>query len=89
MITIVFEVNGMTAAQYEQINEHAGITQSSLPNGLVFHQACQTESGWLVTDVWESLESFQAFGEKLMPALQAAGVSGHPRIYPTHNIFKS
>lgn len=88
MITIVFEVPGMTAAQYDQINQIANIHESNLPAGLIFHQACPTETGWLVTDVWESMEAFQAFGERLLPALQTVGVEGRPRIFETYNVWR-
>jgi hypothetical protein len=37
-------------------------------------------------DVWESAEKFQAFGEKLMPLIQQAGLElDEPIVFPAHN----
>jgi hypothetical protein len=37
-------------------------------------------------DVWESAEKFQAFGEKLMPLMQQAGLKpDEPVVFPAHN----
>jgi hypothetical protein len=54
--------------------------------GLLVHVAGQGPSGFRVVDVWESEESFQRFGEKLMPVLKAVGVEGQPEIYPAHTL---
>jgi hypothetical protein len=57
--------------------------------GVLCHIAGPTNDGWRVVDVWESEEAFQAFGEKLMPAMQAAGVDAHPpQTFPVHNFVK-
>ena len=37
-------------------------------------------------DVWESAEKFQAFGGKLMPFMQQAGLKpDKPIVFPAHN----
>jgi hypothetical protein len=43
-----------------------------------------------VSEIWDSQEQFQAFGEKLMPVLNEAGIefSGDPEIFEVHNIEK-
>jgi hypothetical protein len=42
-----------------------------------------------VFDVWESQESFQAFGATLVPILAELGVDpGEPQVSPVHNIIK-
>jgi hypothetical protein len=41
-----------------------------------------------VFDVWDSQESFAAFGETLMPILAEAGIDpGEPMVSPVHNII--
>src|SRR5262245_53101162 len=52
--------------------------------GLLVHVAGQGPNGFRVVDVWQSEESFNKFGEKLMPILKAVGVEGQPEIYPAH-----
>jgi hypothetical protein len=45
-----------------------------------------TPDGLCVLDLWESPEKFQAFGEKLMPLIQQAGLKpDEPIIFPAHN----
>jgi len=45
-----------------------------------------TPAGLCVLDVWESAEKFQAFGEKLMPLIQQAGLKpDEPIVFPAHN----
>jgi hypothetical protein len=43
-----------------------------------------------VSEIWDSREQFQAFGERLMPTLSYAGItiSGEPEIFEVHNIVK-
>jgi hypothetical protein len=46
------------------------------------------EGGLHVFDVWDSQESFAAFGETLMPILAEAGIDpGEPMVSPVHNII--
>ena len=41
-----------------------------------------------VLDVWDSQESFEAFGATLLPILAEAGVDpGEPMVTPVHNII--
>jgi len=50
--------------------------------------AAPSETGWFVVDVWESLEKFSAFGDTLMPLMEAVGVSQTPPVIrEVHNII--
>jgi hypothetical protein len=89
MITVMFEFAGVSASQYDEACRLANASQSNLPDGLVFHSASPTPTGFLVVDVWESEDKFKAFGERLRPAMEQAGISQQPAIYPTHAIMGS
>jgi hypothetical protein len=52
--------------------------------GVLAHIAGQSESGFLVVDVWESAEAFARFGEVIAPILQEIGVEVQPEVYPAH-----
>ena len=43
-----------------------------------------------MSEVWDSREQMEAFGEYLIPVLQEAGipVEGEPEVFEVHNIFK-
>jgi hypothetical protein len=59
------------------------------PEGLDLH-VCFGEDGDLkVSEVWDSTEKFEAFGEKLMPVLAEIGIEpGEPQVIPVHNVVK-
>jgi hypothetical protein len=43
----------------------------------------------MVYDVWESQETFDAFGQTLMPILAELGVDvGAPDVMPAHNVVQ-
>ncbi|MDQ2985469.1 MAG: hypothetical protein M3R13_01950 [Armatimonadota bacterium] len=88
MINVVFEGTGVTADQYDAVCRDANINQDNVPDGMIFHSACTTDSGFLVVDVWESEEKFRAFGAQLAPAMDRAGISVQPRVYKNHAIIK-
>ena len=43
-----------------------------------------------VSEIWDSREQFEAYGERLMPILADTGIefSGEPEIFEVHNIIK-
>ena len=57
------------------------------PDGRLSHVAALREDGsFFINDVWESHETFDAFGQKLVPILIESGVEPvEPKIFPVHN----
>jgi hypothetical protein len=43
-----------------------------------------------VSEIWDSQEQLQAYGERLMPILADAGIqmSGEPEVFEVHNLIK-
>jgi len=42
-----------------------------------------------VFDVWDSQQSFERFGETLMPILKEIGIDvGDPHVMPIHNVIE-
>jgi hypothetical protein len=60
------------------------------PEGLAFHVAFSSGGSFRVSEVWDSKEQFEAFGQRLMPILSEGGVelAGPPEIIEVHNIIK-
>jgi len=88
-ITVVFTPKSMTAALYDDILKRLEKAGASAPQGRLYHVCYGSSSQLNVTDVWESQETFEKFGQTLMPILQQVGVDpGQPAISPTHNIIK-
>ncbi|RMD97969.1 MAG: hypothetical protein D6814_08495 [Calditrichaeota bacterium] len=87
-ITVVFQVPGMTAAQYDRVITDLEAKGLGAPDGRMFHLASSTADGWFVVDVFESQEKLGRFAEDLMPILAAAGVTPpEPVVYPLHNMI--
>ena len=88
MIVIEFDNPGMTAQQYDEIVQRLEENGLGAPDGRIYHVAAPTEAGWFVVDVWESPEQFNAFGDRLMPIIEAVGASPPtPVIREVHNII--
>lgn len=65
--------------------ENAGL--GNIPERL-YHVSAKHGTGWHVTDVWESEESFNKFGETLIPLhLKNGGTMVDPLILKVHNII--
>src|SRR5436305_1892923 len=60
------------------------------PDGLAFHVAFTSDDRFRVSEVWDSREQFDAFGERLMPVLKDVGLelSGEPEMLEVHNIIQ-
>jgi hypothetical protein len=94
-IGVIFDFRGATNEQYAEVCRalNGGQPLRSLAEwpggGCLSHMAGATPEGLRVLDVWDSLEKFQAFGEKLMPLLQKAGIQpAEPTVFPAHNFVK-
>ena len=59
------------------------------PDGLAFHVAFTSGGSFRVSEIWDSQEQFEAFGERLMPILQEGGVelAGPPEFCEIHNLI--
>ncbi len=91
-IGVIFHFQGATNEQYDEVTRALNNEQPmrSLADwaggGILSHAAGATPDGLRVIDVWESPEKFRAFGEKLVPLLQQAGINpAEPVVFPVHN----
>lgn len=95
-IAVIFQIPGMTQAQYDQGAEAVTGGRGAVEKlsdwpvpGLISHTAGPTPDGWFVVDIWESEEAFQRFGEIIVPILTGLGVTNpEPKVYPVHVMVK-
>lgn len=90
-IVVRFNPTDLTTEKYEESVrrlEEAGVWPN--PDGLEFHVLFGSEGNLRVSEVWDSREQMEAFGEQLMPVLADVGIgfSGDPEIFEAHNIVK-
>jgi hypothetical protein len=89
-IVVRFTPDSMTAQQYDEATTRVQEALDWMPDGLDYHVCFGQDGNLKVSEIWDSREQFEAFGEKLMPVLAEAGIqfSGEPEILEVHNSFK-
>ena len=78
-----------TTEQYDETIRSLEGTGDFPPDGLEYHVCFLADGNVRVSESWDSLEQFQAFGERLMPVLAEAGIDpGQPEMFEIHNIIR-
>jgi hypothetical protein len=80
----------VTTDQYDETLRRLEKSGDWLPEGLEYHVAFRSNGELRVSEIWDSRERFDAFGERLMPVLKDVGIelSGEPEVLEIHNILK-
>jgi hypothetical protein len=80
----------VTSEQYDETLRRLERSGDWLPAGLEYHVAFRSNGNFRVSEIWDSREQFDAFGERLMPVLKEVGIelSGKPEMLEIHNIVK-
>jgi hypothetical protein len=81
---------GMTAESYDRTLPRVEASGEFPPDGLDYHVAFVSDGTFRVSEIWDSKEQFEAFGERLMPILAEGGIelAGPPEVIEVHNIIK-
>ena len=84
-----FHPANLTAEKYDETHpkvEEAGFP----PDGLDYHVCFGADGDLTVSEVWDSREQLEAWGEKVMPILTEAGIefSGEPEVFEVHNLVR-
>ena len=83
-----FKPSGFTAANYDEVIKQLDAAGAGAPKGRSYHVCYGDPNSVQVTDVWDSMEDFQAFGNTLVPIMQSLGADpGQPEIQEVHNIL--
>ena len=84
-----FAPKSMTAQKYDEVVKKLEAAGAGMPKGRTYHACFGSADKLEVFDVWESEETFNRFGETLMPIMKELGVDpGQPTVMPIHNIIK-
>jgi hypothetical protein len=87
-ILVIFDIPGMTAAQYDEIIAELHIAGADHPAGRLSHAAAAKPDGWVIVGIWASQDALGQFGQTLRPILQKVGVTlPPPQVYPVHNFI--
>jgi hypothetical protein len=89
-IVVRFSPTALTAEKYDATIRDLEAGGDFPPAGCDYHACFGSDGDLRVTEVWDTQEQFEAFGERLLPILDAAGIgfSAPPEILPVHNIAR-
>ena len=88
-IAVLFSPVSMNATQYDECIKQLEQAGAGRPSGRLHHVCYGDTDNLHVFDVFDSMESFEKFGQTLMPILQAIGIdAGPPVIQEIHNTIK-
>jgi hypothetical protein len=88
-VLIRFAPAAMTAAEYDETVRKLEASGDFPPDGMDYHVCFGSEGSLRVSEIWDSKEQLDAFGERLMPVLAEVGIEpGTPELLDIHNIVK-
>jgi hypothetical protein len=88
-IVVRFNPESADSGQYDETISKLEAQGDFPPDGLDYHVAFTSGGDFFVSEIWDSREQFQAFGERLMPVLQEVGIDpGEPAVFDVHNIIR-
>jgi len=87
-IVVRFPPSNVTKQQYDTVHDALEKSGDWPPEGCLIHVCFGDEQDVRVSEIWESQEQLGAFGEKLRPQFEAAGIqlSGEPEVFEAHNL---
>ena len=90
-IVVRFHPVNLTVEKYDEAlrkHEEAGIEFP--PDGMEFHVCFGLEGDVRVSEIWDSREQLEAYGERLIPLLAETGIefSDGPEIFEVHNLVR-
>ena len=84
-----FSPSSFTPAVYDDAIRRLEAAGATAPAGRRYHVALEADGLIQVFDVWDSQESFEAFGKTLLPIMAEVGADpGKPQVMPVHNIIE-
>jgi hypothetical protein len=87
-LVLHFKPSGFPLATYKEVVERLEAAGAASPKGRSHHVCYGDPNNVQVTDVWDSVEEFQAFGQTLLPIMNALGAdAGQPEIQAVNNII--
>lgn len=88
-LAVHFGNSSMSKTQYDECLKRLEAAGAGAPKGRLYHACFGSVERLQVFDIWDSQESFEAFGKTLIPILQQLGIDvGQPTILPLQNVIK-
>jgi hypothetical protein len=83
-------VPSSTVEQYDEVIRRLQESGEMPADGFDYHVAFHSNGQLLVSEVWDSPEQLEAFGERVRPLLADVALehSGQPELFEVHNIIR-
>jgi hypothetical protein len=83
-----FTPPSLSSQQYDEVIKRLAAAGEGSPKGRLFAVAFGPADALHVSDIWDTRENFDRFGQMLMPLLQELGIDpGTPQFIEAHNII--
>ncbi len=87
-IGVYFVPASLTEQQYDSAISRLEAAGAGKPAGRSYHTCFGEPNKLAVFEVWDSMASFERFGQTLMPILQEIGIDpGQPQVMPIRNVI--
>ena len=85
-VVVRFSPSNTTKQQYDSVRKQLEESGDWPADGCQLHVVFGDENDIRVSEVWESREKLEAFGEKLRPKMEEAGIqlAGEPEVFEAH-----
>jgi hypothetical protein len=88
-VLVRFAPASATTEQYDESIRRLQDTGTFPPDGMEYHCCFLSDGNVRVSEIWDSQEQLNAFGERLMPLLAEIGIDpGQPETFEIHNIIR-
>jgi hypothetical protein len=88
-VLIRFAPASLSVEQYDEAVRRIQENGEWPPDGMEYHVCFGSDGNLRVSEIWDSQEQLDAFGERLMPVLAEIGIEpGQPEILEVHNIVR-
>jgi hypothetical protein len=85
-VLVRFAPSNATTEQYDDSIRRLQDSGDFPPDGLEYHVCFLSDGNVRVSEIWDSMEQFQTFGERLMPILADLGIdAGRPETFEVYN----
>ena len=83
-----FSPTSMTEADYDELVRRLEEAGAGKPPGRMYHVCYGSGDRLAIFDVWDTPESFMAFGQTLIPIMREMGLPpADPEVVEVHNIL--
>jgi hypothetical protein len=88
-VLVRFAPASLTREQYDESVNRLQEGGDFPPDGMEYHVCFGSGDNLRVSEIWDSQEQLQAFGEKLMPVLSEIGIEpGEPEVLEVYNTVR-